>query len=119
MLIFSERTWKHHCVTLALPFAVLTYFLGVCRPGRILRAYLVSSLLAAFTLMLLTSTPGLTAFDEIARKAEVYGAYVWAYFVLVAALVTILRTRLEVHEQAMQKYLPSRPATEEISPFVV
>jgi len=119
MLIFSERTWKHHCVTLALPFAVLTYFLGVCRPGRILRAYLVSSLLAAFTLMLLTSTPGLTAFDEIARKAEVYGAYVWAYFVLVAALVTILRTRLEVHEQAMQKYLPSRLATEEISPIVV
>ena len=25
MLLFSERTWKHHCVTLILPFAVLGY----------------------------------------------------------------------------------------------
>ncbi len=27
MLLFSERTWKHHCVTLVLPFAVLCYYL--------------------------------------------------------------------------------------------
>src|SRR5262249_55549032 len=26
MLLFSERTWKHHCVTLVLPFAVLSYY---------------------------------------------------------------------------------------------
>src|SRR3954469_2351591 len=25
MLLFSERTWKHHCVTLILPFVVLSY----------------------------------------------------------------------------------------------
>src|SRR5262249_35139452 len=25
MLLFSERTWKHHCVTLLVPFAVLSY----------------------------------------------------------------------------------------------
>ncbi len=33
MLLFSERTWKHHCVTLLLPFAVLCYYLFACRPG--------------------------------------------------------------------------------------
>src|SRR5581483_1747354 len=25
MLLFSERTWKHHCVTLLVPFCVLSY----------------------------------------------------------------------------------------------
>ncbi|HKB01055.1 MAG TPA: glycosyltransferase family 87 protein [Gemmataceae bacterium] len=31
MLLFSERTWKHHCVTLMLPFAVLCYGLGALK----------------------------------------------------------------------------------------
>ncbi|HEV3448017.1 MAG TPA: hypothetical protein VG099_25485, partial [Gemmataceae bacterium] len=40
---------------------------------------------------------GLRGLDEVAKKAEIYGAYVWAYLVLAAALVTLLRTaeRLE------------------------
>jgi hypothetical protein len=97
MLLFSERTWKHHCVTLMLPFAVLTYYLATCRPGPILRAYLTASLVAVTGMMLLTGTPGLRGLDEVAKKAEIYGAYVWAYLVLAAALVTLLRTaeRLE------------------------
>ena len=33
MLIFSERTWKHHCVVLILPFSVLSYYLATCQPG--------------------------------------------------------------------------------------
>src|SRR5262249_50760059 len=37
MLLFSERTWKHHCVTLMLPFGVIAYYLSVCRPGPGLR----------------------------------------------------------------------------------
>src|SRR5262245_20326907 len=32
MLLFSERTWKHHCVTLLLPFAVLCYGLSAGFP---------------------------------------------------------------------------------------
>jgi hypothetical protein len=38
MLLFSERTWKHHCVTLVLPFAVLCYGLSAHFPGRVRRA---------------------------------------------------------------------------------
>ena len=91
MLLFSERTWKHHCVTLILPFAVLTYYLAICRPGRILRGYLIGSLAASVLFMASTGTLGLAPLHEVAQKAEVYGAYVWAYFVLVAALLTILR----------------------------
>ena len=46
MLLFSERTWKHHCVTLVLPFAVICYYLATCSPGKGLRVYLIGSLAA-------------------------------------------------------------------------
>jgi hypothetical protein len=99
MLLFSERTWKHHCVTLTLPFAVLCYYLAVCRPGPALRAYLIASL--AVVVALLFSTTGFQGaeggrhpaqYGTFAKQAQVYGAYVWAYLVLSAALVVLLRT---------------------------
>ncbi|HEV3263194.1 MAG TPA: glycosyltransferase family 87 protein [Gemmataceae bacterium] len=91
MLLFSERTWKHHCVTLMLPFAVLIYYVAVCEPGPRLRAYLVGTLAAAALLMASTGAGLWKAWDEVAKRAEVYGAYVWANLILVAALVVILR----------------------------
>ncbi len=91
MLLFSERTWKHHCVTLLLPFAVISYYLATCRPGRVLRGYLIGSLSAVMLLMASTSTTGLwQTLDEFAKMAQVYGVYVWSYLVLVAALVVLL-----------------------------
>jgi hypothetical protein len=105
MLLFSERTWKHHCVTLVLPFAVLGYYLAACRPGRWLRGYLIGSLAAAALLMLATSTGWLSErggpaavrpedfdpWDRFGKMAQVYGAYVWACLILLAALVVLLR----------------------------
>jgi alpha-1,2-mannosyltransferase len=91
MLLFSERTWKHHCVTLLLPFAVLTYYLAVCPGSRLLRGYLITSLVAVVLLMASTSTSLLEAWDGAAKMAQVYGAYVWAALILVAALVVLLR----------------------------
>lgn len=92
MLLFSERTWKHHCVTLTLPLAVICYYLAACRPDRALRAYLVGSLVASVLLMTSTSTAGFSPLWERAGKlAQVYGAYVWIYLVLAAALVVLLK----------------------------
>jgi hypothetical protein len=99
MLLFSERTWKHHCVTLVLPFAVVCYYLAVCRPGKGLRAYLAGSLAAAQLLMLSTATlfqgdkldRQARVTDLFAKHAQVYGAWVVASLVLVAALVVLLR----------------------------
>jgi hypothetical protein len=94
MLLFSERTWKHHCVTLLVPFAVLSYYLAVRRPGRFLRGYLIASLVAVLLLMTSTGTTGLfEPFDEIAKRAQVYGAYTWANLVLMAALIAVLRQK--------------------------
>jgi hypothetical protein len=88
MLLFSERTWKHHCVTLLLPFAVISYFLATMNSSRGMRFYLWGSLALAFLLMSSTSTTLIQSLD--AKMAEVYGAYVWAYIVLLAALVVLL-----------------------------
>jgi hypothetical protein len=92
MLLFSERTWKHHCVTLMLPLTVLSYYLAAGRPGRGLRAYLIGTLATVALLMASTSINGLTPWwDRGAKLAQVYGAYVWVYVLLAAALVVLLR----------------------------
>jgi alpha-1,2-mannosyltransferase len=105
MLLFSERTWKHHGVTLVLPFGVIAYYLAACRPGWKLGGYLGGTLAATALLMLATSTgwfsahnsetalrpENLDAWDRFGKMAQVYGAYVWAYLILLAALVVLLQ----------------------------
>ena len=44
MLLFSERTWKHHCVVLVLPFAVLVHRLALGRDRRLLTGILILAL---------------------------------------------------------------------------
>ena len=99
MLLFSERTWKHHCVTLVLPFAVICYYLATQTMGRWMRWGLVGCL-AAVTLLMASTSSGLFADDSakagdvadlFAKQAQVYGAYVWAFLILAAALVVLLR----------------------------
>lgn len=107
MLLFSERTWKHHCVTLVLPFAVICYYLATASSGKGMRAYLIGSLAAAMLLMAATSN---TAHDGdvhhdrlyqlFAKQAQVYGTFVLAYVVLLAALIVLLRRPVrKVHSE--------------------
>ena len=93
MLFFSERTWKHHCVTLLLPFAVLVYCLAASSSRAPPRWYLVATLSAAALLIASTSTGIWSPLDRVGELAQVYGAYVWAYVVLAAAVVVLLRRR--------------------------
>jgi hypothetical protein len=112
MLLFSERTWKHHCVTLVLPFAVICYYLAACWPGKGLRAYLIGSLAAVMLLMATTSTAGQEGaldqgrlYEVFAKQAQVYGAFVLAYFVLLAALVVLLRRQPEIRNLEGEEHL--------------
>jgi hypothetical protein len=121
MLLFSERTWKHHCVTLLLPFAVLCYGLANAEWSRRRRGGLLAIIVGATLLMSTTGTglmgenlgrlqdqatatsmvigvPGVTAVgqsgiwtDHPGKIAQVYGAYVWAFFLLVGGLAMMLR----------------------------
>jgi hypothetical protein len=90
MLLFSERTWKHHAVTLVLPFAVICYVLS--RPdiaGR-LRVGLIWVLAAVQIALAATSTGFLP--DRWGKLGQVYGAYTWAFVVLAGAMIAILRS---------------------------
>ena len=93
MLLFSERTWKHHCVTLLLPFAVLAYCLAVLPGSRLWRGYLAGTLALVGLLMASTSTGVVGDWDRSAKLAQADGAYVWGYLLLTAALVALLRRR--------------------------
>jgi hypothetical protein len=101
MLLFSERTWKHHAVTLVLPFAVVCYCLATRQFGWKMRSFLIASLASASMLIASTSTlaakestPGLVhVWDQIGKSAQVYGAFVWSYLLLLGALVVLLRSK--------------------------
>jgi alpha-1,2-mannosyltransferase len=110
MLLFSERTWKHHCVTLVLPFAVIAYYLAVCRPAPPLRGYLIGSLVVVMLLMASTSTSLLQPLDDTAKMAQVYGAYVWSNLVLVAALTVLLRRPEGSGAEAAPVSAPKNPS---------
>jgi hypothetical protein len=99
MLLFSERTWKHHCVTLMLPFAVLCYYVSACRPSFRLRCYLIGTLIVVALLMASTSSVSSEkvnvalaeqGWEAVSKMAQVYGVYVWAYLLLLAALGVVL-----------------------------
>ncbi len=92
MLLFSERTWKHHAVTLLVPFAVLSYAISGIRLGNRRRGWLIGGLCAASVLMLATSTGFWDAHDTIGKLAQVYGAYVWAYVILAIALFSLVES---------------------------
>ena len=129
MLLFSERTWKHHCVTLLLPFAVLCYGFTAVELSRG-RRWLVGGSIAAAALLMLSTITGVlgddnkrvadshagvtvlvgpTAYvgaiesgatarlglvpDSPGKMAQVYGAYTWAFLVLIVGLCALMSRR--------------------------
>lgn len=85
MLLFSERTWKHHAVTLLFPFAVIAFALS-SEIGSRTRSLLVGVLVAV---MVLTVGTGALA-GRTADLAMVYGSYTLAFLLLTAAVCVIL-----------------------------
>jgi hypothetical protein len=95
MLFLSERSWKHHFVTLLLPYTYLMYRVASpSEPGRV-RAILGGSLVLSALLMGATSSEigGLFAGGQGHKIAQGYGLFFWAGVVLYAA--TAWRVRAE------------------------
>ena len=103
MLLFSERTWKHHCVTLLLPFSVLCYYVAACKPGPAMKRFVISALIAAALLMASTSTGWSAALERFGKLTQVYGAYVWANLLLSATLMVVLRQEVMASRLRMPK----------------
>jgi hypothetical protein len=86
MLLFSERTWKHHGTVLLLPFAVLTFAAFSPEfPNR------TRKLLAGVLVLvaLLTVAPGMLR-TRAADLALVYGTYTIAFVLLAVGVCVIL-----------------------------
>lgn len=88
MLFVSERSWKHHYVTLLLPYTYLMYRVGM--PGltkRWVRTVLGSALVLSALLIASTSTElgGHFAGGHGHKIAQGYGMFLWAGVVLYIA----------------------------------
>ena len=106
MLFMSERSWKHHFVTLVFPYAYLMYELYSPRISPRARWSIGGALVASFVLMASTSTEfgGFFADGHGHEIAQGYGMFLWAAVVLYVAVAWRLRIR--------QLGLEPRPAPE-------
>ena len=80
MLFLSERSWKHHYVTLLLPYSYLVGEFFSNRLGPRSRALLVGSWAVTFSLMAAASADlgGLFAEGQGHEIAQGYGSFLWA-----------------------------------------
>ncbi len=86
MLFLSERSWKHHYVTLLLPYTYLVCEFFSSRLGPRARALLVGSWALTFSLMAAASADlgGLFAEGQGHEIAQGYGSFLWAGVILYA-----------------------------------
>lgn len=103
MLLVSERSWKHHFVTMALPYAVLVAYCGraTCPTQR--RRLVWAALAVAFVLMASTSSElGGWLADGVGHKyAQAYGAFTGSAIVAFVAVASLL----------VQRSMPQRAAS--------
>jgi alpha-1,2-mannosyltransferase len=88
MLFVSERSWKHHYVTVLLPITYLVSEFFSPRVGPRARAAIVVSWVFSFGLMASTSSEigGLFSDGQGHKIAQGYGLFMWAGVVLYATV---------------------------------
>jgi alpha-1,2-mannosyltransferase len=88
MLFVSERSWKHHYVTVLIPFSYLVAEFFSSRVSPRSRMLIVGSWGVSFSLMAATSTEfgGWFAGGEGHEIAQGYGLFLWAGVVLYATV---------------------------------
>jgi hypothetical protein len=119
MLFVSERSWKHHFVTLLLPFTYLGYRAFDKSISEVSRLIILAAITTAGLLMAMTSSEfgGLFFHREGHKIAQFYGMFFWAAVVLF--ITTAWRVRVEsgllkrvestesTPEQVNSRYLPA------------
>ncbi len=88
MLLFSERTWKHHAVTLLVPWVVIAARFAQIPGWTREKGLLVGLTILSQLLMSLTST-GLLP-DRIAKIGQVYGGFTIAFGLMSWAMLDIM-----------------------------
>lgn len=88
MLLFSERTWKHHATTLILPFAVLFTFLATVPLSRGWK----NAFTGMFgTILLLQFGPSFGP-REFQDHCLAYGSHTALFLLLIAGTAVVMRT---------------------------
>ncbi len=92
MLLLSERSWKHHYVTMVLPFSSLVAAWAIHAGTQGVRYYLGASAITVFLLMATTSKELFGwAMDGMGHKyAQAYGMFLVAAVVVFVALCIVL-----------------------------
>jgi alpha-1,2-mannosyltransferase len=87
MLFVSERSWKHHYVTMLLPYTYLMYRVGIASVAPRVRITLAAAMVLSALLMATTSSElgGLFARHQGHKIAQGYGMFLWAGVVLYVA----------------------------------
>jgi hypothetical protein len=120
MLFVSERSWKHHYVTLLLPYTYLMGQFAFSAQGVRPRAVLLAAMWGSVLLMATTSSElgGLVADGQGHKIAQAYGMFLWAGAVLYAA--TAWRVRVEARRPPSAKPVAasSRPGYDRRAPRV-
>jgi hypothetical protein len=95
MLLISERSWKHHFVTMLLPYAVLVAYCGRATCSPPMRRLIWSALAVALILMASTSSElgGWLAGGVGHKYAQAYGAFAGSAIVAFVAVAALLRQR--------------------------
>jgi hypothetical protein len=103
MLFVSERSWKHHYVTLLLPYTYLTYRVFLAGVPRWSRVLLATALAMSALLIATTSSEfgGLFADGQGHKIAQGYGLFLWAGVVLYIA--TAWRVWVEIEHESVDK----------------
>ncbi len=113
MLFVSERSWKHHFVTLLLPYTYLAYRVGVGGLSNRARAVLGGTLVLSAVFMATTSTEmgGLFARHQGHKIAQAYGMFLWSAVVLYAATAwrVLAEGRVPAAEIGLGAELPGLP----------
>jgi len=95
MLFVSERSWKHHYITVLLPYSYLVF--RVWLDGRAKRWGPVKGITAALALSALLMLTTSTEVGELAmggnghKLAQYYGMFLWSGVVLYVTTVWVLR----------------------------
>jgi alpha-1,2-mannosyltransferase len=96
MLVISERSWKHHFVTMTLPFAALLVSAYQDSCSKRMRCFVWASMTAAFLLMASTSSElGGWFGGGLGHKfAQAYGMFFASACVVLVALSVLLASKV-------------------------
>jgi alpha-1,2-mannosyltransferase len=86
MLLFSERTWKHHATTLMLPMAVLVGWWAMRPLGSAARLFTLGTVTLTAALMVVPSVVG----GEFQDNCMIYGTHTAVFLLLTAGVCAVL-----------------------------